>query len=155
MSNASLPPPRAASGYPGATVAAAGVGGLAVGAVLGALLMWMLTPAPPAAEEPAPTASASATAEPSASATAETSATPEVDPAQLAYQRKLAELRKKVNRQRATQMDAECDKYFKGKLPAGYVFSGGRFDENALVASAYGCTALARAAKAPWFCCFK
>ncbi len=42
-----------------------------------------------------------------------------------------------------------------GKLPAGYVYAGGRFEENAMVAGASGCKALARAAKANWFCCFR
>jgi hypothetical protein len=154
----SLPPPAPPrSGYPGTTLAVTGVSGVFLGIMIGVAIATFLAPQPSA--PPAPTATASDSAEPEGSAESTASASsnpaPGIDPAALAYQRKLAELRKKVKRSRAKQMDAECDKYFKGKLPAGYVFSGGRFDENALVASSYGCTALARAAKAPWFCCFK
>ena len=65
----------------------------------------------------------------------------------------LAELQKKVKRTRSKQIDPECAKYHGKKLPAGYVFDGGKFEENKYVANASGCAPIASAAKAPWFCC--
>ncbi len=70
-----------------------------------------------------------------------------------AAQLRLVKLRKTIKGSRVRKMDAECAKYFKTKLPAGYVYQGGKFDDNQFVANASGCKALASASKAPWFCC--
>jgi hypothetical protein len=127
-----------------------------IGLALGVGLTLVLRPAAPApvVEETAevedePEAEASA----SASAVSSAEAPPPVDAAAQARFRKLQELRKKIKGQRSKQMDAQCAKQFKTKYPAGYVYSGGRFEENELVANASGCVALAKSTKAPWFCC--
>lgn len=155
----SMPKPSDA-GYSGTVVTAVGVAGLLVGTTIGVVIMMVAGPE----RSPAPVATASASAgaggappegSATASASAEPSGAPAVDPAAAAAARRLAELRTKVKGVRHKPMDAQCDKYFDGKLPAGYVYSGGTFDENAYVAGASGCKALARAAKANWFCCFR
>ena len=153
--------PRDTAGYAGTVVAAVGVAGLLVGTSIGVVIMMVAGPK----RSPAPVATASANAgagggaptDPtaSASASAAPAGKPAVDAAAAAAARRLAELRTKVKGVRHKPMDAQCDKYFDGKLPAGYVYSGGTFDENAYVAGASGCKALARAAKANWFCCFR
>ena len=156
-----MPIKQDSAGYSGIVVGAVGVAALLVGTTIGVVIM--MVAGPDRSPAPAATASASAgaggeaPAEPSAtaSATADPTGTPGADPAAIAAQRKLAELRKKVKGVRHRPMDAQCDKYFDGKLPAGYVYSGGKFEENAYVAGASGCKALARAAKANWFCCFR
>lgn len=118
--------------------------------------MWFLRPAVEPCPEPTTSATASAaptaSAEDVASATATADAPPTVDPAAAARARKLAELRKKVKISRATQLDAQCKRY-KASLPKGFVYDGGTFAENEMVANASGCIALAKTSKAPWFCC--
>jgi hypothetical protein len=129
-----------------------------VGLLVGAGSMWFLHPAQGASPEPSATASAavSATAapEPSAEPSATASAQPKIDPAAAARARRLAELRKKVKVSRATQLDEQCKRY-KSSFGTGYVYDGGTFAENEMVANASGCVALAKASKAPWFCCPK
>ena len=98
------------------------------------------------AETAAPTASAPTT-DPTKTATA-----PAIDPAAAARARKLAELRKKIKGKRAKQLDGQC-KQLKKTFEAGYVYDGGTFAENEMVANASGCVALAKTSKAPWFCC--
>lgn len=134
---------------------------LTVGIVIGAAIMWFVAPEPapaPASDASAdPDASAEPSASISASATSSSAPAPAAPKAKqlTAYQIKLAKLRKKVKGARAKQMDKECQKYFKTQLPAGYVYDGGKFAENEFVANASGCKALAKASKAPWFCCRK
>lgn len=152
------PPPKRAFGLP--VVIGVGAGGFVAGIGVGVLVSWLLLPSLVAGPEPAPSASASAVEtataepEPTASATEEPAAPPAIDPAAAAHARKLAELRKKVKGARAKQLDAQC-KRFKSSLPVGYVYDGGTFNENEFVANSAGCVALAKASKAPWFCCRK
>ena len=65
---------------------------------------------------------------------------------------RMAELRKKVKISRATQLDGQCQR-FKSYMAKGYVYAGGTFAEHEMLAHASGCVALAKASKAPWFCC--
>ncbi|HHH30094.1 MAG TPA: hypothetical protein ENK57_17360 [Polyangiaceae bacterium] len=147
------------AGYSGTVVAAVGVAGVLIGTTIGVVIMMVAGPGRSAAPAASASVSASATGaeQPTAAASARAapSAKPGVDPAAAAAARRLAELRTKVKGVRHKPMDAQCDKYFDGTLLAGYVYSGGTFDENAYVAGASGCKALARAAKANWFCCFR
>lgn len=140
------------------TLGLTAVASLLLGILIGVGLISWLRPAPTAettasteetdgeTEEAEPEAEASASAEPSAKP---------VDPAAVAAANKLFELRKKVKGQRSKQLDPECAKQFKKKYPAGYVYDGGKFEENQYVANASGCVAAAKTTKAPWFCCVR
>jgi len=148
---------RFAGGYSGTTLVFVGLAALMLGLIIGFGTMLFLRPsAPPQSQaDNSDDDDADAAASPPAkSAATAAPKKPAVDPAAAARARRLAELRKKVKRQRSKAVDAECLKYKKG-LPVGYVFSGGRFVENEFVANAAGCVAVAKAAKAPWFCCKK
>jgi len=143
-------------------LAGAVTGGFVLGVLVAVAAMWVLLPHIGPVISPMPRASASAetteTATPAASApTTDPTATataPAIDPAAAARARKLAELRKKIKGKRAKQLDGQC-KQLKKTFEAGYVYDGGTFAENELVANASGCVALAKASKAPWFCCRK
>ncbi len=131
---------------------------LMLGIIIGVGVMWLGAPRADTPVSDASSAQPSASAPPEApapSASASVAPQPKVDPAAAAAAKKLAELQKKVKRTRSKQLDPECAKYHGKKLPAGYVFDGGRFDENKYVAGAAGCAPIASAAKAPWFCCAK
>jgi hypothetical protein len=139
-------------GYSGMTLVFTGIAALMAGIIIGVLVMMLGVPTEPATAAASADASSSAapvdTAEPDA-----TTPKPKIDPKAAAAAKKLAALKKKVKRSRVKKIDPECAKYFKTKLPVGYVFDGGQFVENEYVANASGCRAVAKAAKAPWFCC--
>ena len=129
---------------------------LMLGIIIGVGVMWLGAPKSETTVSDASSADASASAppeEPAPSASVSAKPQPKVDPAAAAAAKKLAELQKKVKRTRSKQIDPECAKYHGKKLPAGYVFDGGKFEENKYVANASGCAPIASAAKAPWFCC--
>ena len=155
-------PPVAKRGFSGVVLAGAVTGSFVVGVLVAVAAMWVLLPhigpaiAPVASNsasaetaETATTAAPTPTAAPTATATA-----PAIDAAAAARARKLAELRKKVKGTRAKQLDGQC-KQLKKTFDTGYVYDGGTFAENEMVANASGCVALAKASKAPWFCCRK
>lgn len=150
------PRPPLQTGYSGMTLLFTSIATLMLGIIIGVGVMWL--GAPMSGTATSETTSADASAAPpeptaTASATATAKAQPKIDPAAAAAAKKLAELQKKVKRTRSKQIDPECAKYHGKKLPAGYVFDGGKFEENKYVANASGCLPIASAAKAPWFCC--
>jgi hypothetical protein len=158
----SLPRPSATKSGKHSDLALIATGSIALtlGIVIGAGIMWLITPSSaPETESEAASASADTSAEPSAEAAPSASASsaptpiPRAAKPLSAAQIRLAKLRQKVKGARVKKMDAECAKYFETKLPAGYVYQGGKFEENEFVANASGCKALASASKAPWFCC--
>lgn len=160
MNQAPEPPSKLelsrSGGYSALTLAVTALSSLSIGIAIGIVLMMLLGPPPAApAEEAAETEDETEEeeTEPEPSASASATAAPTVDAAAQARFRKLQELRKKIKGQRSKDMDAQCKKHFKTKLPAGYVYQGGRFEENQLVAGSSGCAPLAKATKAPWFCC--
>ncbi len=149
-------PPGSQVGHSNTVLLATASAALTLGVIIGVAIMWAFSPGGGSESTEATAASAEPTssageegAAPSATVAKPRAATPRV----TAAQKRLAKLRKKVKITRVKKMDLDCAKYFGKKLPAGYVYQGGKFEENRFVANASGCKAVATASKAPWFCC--
>jgi hypothetical protein len=155
-------PPVAKQGFSTPVLAGAVIGAFVLGVLVAVAAMWVLLPHIGPVIAPVASSSASTETTEAVPATASapsydpstTAAAPAIDPAAAARARKLAELRKKIKGKRARQLDGQC-KQLKKTFQAGYVYDGGTFAENEMVANASGCVALAKASKAPWFCCRK
>ena len=149
----SFPVPPNRGGHSNLTLTFTAIAALMLGIIIGVGTMFFFAPSAESDTVAAADASVATSVEAVPATTAAPAAKPKVDPRVAAAAAKLAKLRKKIKRTRSKQVDPECAKYFKGKYSKGYVYSGGKFDEQQFVAGASGCVAVAKAAKAPWFCC--